>query len=128
MRQLDRLLEVAARRNKLTKKVVELDGEDFTFWHKPLTIDEYIESKTQSKNPDELLENAVRLFVNKALDESGNRQYQVDAVPVLKKVLPFDLATKLVGALQAEQEEEEPVALDLKSDQESVKKGKSTTS
>ena len=128
MSQLDRLLKVAARKNKLTKKVVELDGEDFTFWHKPLTIGEYTEAKEASKNPEDGLENAIRLFVAKALDESGNRQYQSDAIPVLKKVLPMDLAARLVGALQVDQEEEEPVELDMKSDQEPAKKTKSTAS
>ena len=124
MRQLDRLLEVAARRNKLVKKVVELEGEDFTFWHKPMTIAEYTEAKAKSKNPEDALEAAVRLFVSKALDENGAPQYQVDAIPALLKVMPFDLASKLVGAMQAEAEEEEPVALDMKSDQGTAKKGK----
>ena len=118
MRQLDRLLEVAARNNKLTKKTVMLDGEDFTFWHKPMTIAEYQEAKAKSKNPEDELEAAIRLFVKKALDKNGSPQYQVDAVPVLQKVLPMEMATKLVGALQASEEEE--IDLDMKSVEESV--------
>ena len=124
MRQLDRLLEVAARRNKLVRKVVELEGEDFTFWHKPMTIAEYTEAKAKSKNPEDALEAAVRLFVAKALDENGAPQYQIDAIPALLKVMPFDLASKLVGAMQTEAEEEELVELDMKSDQGTAKKGK----
>ena len=128
MRQLDRLLEVAARKNKLTKKVVELDGEDFTFWHKPMTIAEYTEAKAKSKNPEDALEAAIRLFVSKALDESGTPQYQSDAIPVLQKVVPMDLASRLVGALQSgDEEEDEPVDLNIKSDQEPAKKGKPTS-
>ena len=124
MRQLDRLLEVAARKNKLTKKVVELDGEDFTFWHKPMTIAEYTEAKAKSKNPEDALEAAIRLFVSKALDESGTPQYQSDAIPVLQKVVPMDLASRLVGALQSgDEEEDEPVHLNIKSDQKPAKKG-----
>nr|BAR36028.1 putative phage tail assembly chaperone [uncultured Mediterranean phage uvMED] len=123
MRQLDRLLEVAARNNKLTKKVVELDGEDFTFWHKPLTIAEYQAAKTSSKNPEDALENAIRLFVKKALDEAGQPQYQADAIPVLSRVLPLEFASKLIGAMQNEEEEEE-VELDMKSSQAAAKKGK----
>ena len=118
---LDRLVKVAARNNKLIKKVVELDGDDFTFWHRPMTISEYTEAKARSKNPEDLLENAVRLFVSKALDAQGNKQFQVDAIPVLQKQLPMELASKLVGAMQAGEEEEEE--LDIKSDQKPAKKG-----
>ena len=114
MRQLDRLLEVAARNNKLTKKSVELDGEDFTFWHKPMTIAEYQEAKAKSKNPEDALEAAIRLFVKKALDEGGSPQYQSDAIPVLQKVLPMEMASKLIGAMQSGEEDEE-LELDMKS-------------
>ena len=114
MRQLDRLLEVAARNNKLTKKTVELDGDDFTFWHKPMTIAEYQEAKAKSKNPEDALEAAIRLFVKKALDEGGSPQYQSDAIPVLQKVLPMEMASKLIGAMQSGEEDEEP-ELDMKS-------------
>jgi hypothetical protein len=123
MRQLDRLLEVAARNNKLTKKTVMLDGEDFTFWHKPMTIAEYQEAKAKSKNPEDELEAAIRLFVKKALDENGSPQYQVDAIPVLTKVLPLSLASELLGAMQAGEEEEEEETLDMKSPGKSTKKG-----
>ena len=113
MRQIDRLLEVAARNNKLTKKTVVLDGDDFTFWHKPMTIAEYQEAKAKSKNPEDALEAAIRLFVKKALDASGTPQYQSDAIPVLQSVLPMEMASTLIGAMQADDEEEEE--LDMKS-------------
>jgi len=122
-RPLDRLLAIAARKNKLTKKVVELDGEDFTFWHKPMTIAEYTEAKAKSKNPEDALEAAIRLFVAKALDANGQQQYQIDAIPALQATVPMDLASKLVGALQADSEEAE-AELDMKSDQGPAKKGK----
>lgn len=122
-RQLDRLLDIAARKNKLQKKVVDLDGEDFTFWHTPMTIAEYTEAKASSKNPEDALEAAIRMFVKKALDANGAPQYQSDAIPVLTKMLPFDLASKLVGAMSATEDEEE-VKLDMKSAEEPAKKGK----
>ena len=118
MRQIERLLEVAARNNKLTKKSVDLDGDDFTFWHKPMTIEDYTLAKTTSKDPDDSLETAIRLFVNKALDEGGTRQYQSDAIPVLQKVLPMGLASKLIGSLTSDEEEDEE--LDFKSPEEPV--------
>ena len=119
MRQLDRLLEVAARNNKLTKKSVDLDGDDFTFWHKPMTIDEYQQAKAKSRNPEDALEAAIRLFVTKALDESGTPQYQADAIPVLQKVLPMEMASKLIGAMQSDETEEDE-ELDYKSPAEPV--------
>ena len=110
--------------NKLTKKTVTLDGEDFTFWHKPMTIAEYQEAKAKSKNPEDELEAAIRLFVRKALDENGSPQYQVDAIPVLTKVLPLSLASELLGAMQGSAEEEEDEeALDMKSPSKSAQKG-----
>lgn len=123
-RQIDRLLAVAARNNKLIKKEVDLDGEDFTFWHQPLKMAEYTEAKASSKDPEDLLETAVRLFVKKALDAGGQPQYQSDAVPVLMKALPLDLANKLINAMNTSAEEE--VELDMKSDQESAKARRST--
>ena len=123
-RQIDRLLAVAARNNKLIKKEVDLDGEDFTFWHQPLKMAEYTEAKASSKDPEDLLETAVRLFVKKALDAGGQPQYQSDAVPVLMKALPLELANKLINAMNATADEE--VELDMKSDQEAAKAGRST--
>ncbi len=122
---LQKLLDVAARNNKLTKKIVELDGDDFTFWHKPMTIDEYQQAKAKSRNPEDALEAAIRLFVNKALDEAGRNQYQVDAIPVLQKVLPMEMASKLIGAMQSDETEEEE-EMDYKSPEGSVQTGKPT--
>ena len=121
MRQIDRLLEIAARNNKLTKRSVEIDGELFEFYTKPMTIEEYSLAKTSSKNPDDALETAIRLFISKALDENGVAQYQSDAIPVLKKLLPMEFASKLIGALTADEGEDED--LDFKSPEASVQKG-----
>jgi uncharacterized protein (DUF1697 family) len=119
VRDIDRLLEIAARNNKLKKRSVEIDGELFEFWTKPMTIDEYSLAKSSSKNPEDALETAVRLFVMKALDEGGTAKYQADMIPVLKKVLPMEFASKLVGALTAT-EEEEGKELDFKSPEDAV--------
>ena len=123
MRQLDKLLEIAANENKLTKHELEIDGHDLTFWSKPMTIAEYQAAKQASKNTDDLLETTARLFIKKALDESGAPQYQSDALPVLTKVLSMDTAAKLMGAMNAT-EEEEDIDLDVKSPEEPAKKGK----
>ena len=121
MRQIDRLLEIAARNNKLTKRSVEIDGDLFEFWVKPMTIEEYQLAKSRSKDPNDQLETAVRLFVSRALDENGSPQFQSDAIPVLKKVLPMEYAGQLIGALTPDEEEDEE--LDFKSPEEPVQKG-----
>ena len=124
MSQLDKLLEIAANENKLTKHELEIDGHDLTFWSKPMTIAEYQAAKKASKDPDDMLESTARLFIKKALDEGGRPQYQIDALPVLTKVLSMATAAKLMGAMNETDEEEEEVSLDFKSPQAPVKKGK----
>ena len=123
MSQLDKLLEIAAVENKLKKHELEIGGKDLTFWSKPMTIADYQQAKQASKNPDDLLETTARLFIKKAMDESGMPQYQADALPVLLRVLSMSTASKLLGALN-EVEEEEELELDFKSPQEPAKKTK----
>ena len=123
MSQLDKLLEIAAIENKLKKHEIEIEGKDLTFWSKPMTIADYQQAKQASKNPDDLLETTARLFIKKAMDEAGRPQYQADALPVLLRVLSMATASKLMGAMNEEQEEEE-LELDFKSPQETAKKTK----
>ena len=123
MRQLDKLLEIAANENKLTKHELEIDGHDLTFWSKPMTIAEYQTAKKSSKDPDDLMETTARLFVKKAMDEGGSPQYQSDAIPVLMRVLSMQTAAKIMGAMNVA-EEEEDMDLDIKSLEEPAKKGK----
>ena len=52
MRQLDKLLEIVAQENKLTKHELFIKGQDLTFWSKPPTISEYQLAKKQSKDPE----------------------------------------------------------------------------
>ena len=122
MRQLDKLLEIAAQENKLTKHELFIKGQDLTFWSKPLTIAEYQLAKKQSKDPEDVLESTARLFIKKACDESGSPQYQVDALPVLMKVLSLQTASKIMGAMNND-DEEEAIELDFKSPKATVKEG-----
>lgn len=126
MSQLDKLLEIAAMENKLTKHELEIEGKDLTFWSKPMTIAEYQQAKKASKNPEDMLETTARLFVKKALDESGQPQYQADALPVLTRVLSMATAAKLMGAMNETVEEEEE--LDLKSIESPAQKGRKSSS
>ena len=122
MRQLDKLLEIAALENKLTKHELEIEGHDLTFWSKPMTIAEYQAAKKASKDPDDTLESTARLFVKKALDQNGSPQYQADAIPVLMRVLSMQTAAKLISAMNAESDEED-IELDMKSPESSAEKG-----
>ena len=124
--QLDKLLDIAAQENKLVKHEIEICGHDLSFWQKPLTIAEYQLAKADCKDPDDVLESTARLFIMKALDQAGNRQYQKDALPVLMRVLPVEHATKLMQAMGMKTDDQDlGQVLDMKS----VKKGvKETTS
>ena len=123
MRQLDKLLEIAANENKLTKHELEIDGHDLTFWSKPMTIADYQAAKKASKDPDDMLETTARLFIKKAMDEGGSPQYQTDALPVLLRVLSMATASKILGAMNSEEEEDDEVELDIKSPEGAAKKG-----
>ena len=70
-----------------------------------------------------MLETTARLFVQKALDANGQRQYQVDALPVITRMLSMSTAAKLMGAMNDDAEEE--VSLDLKSAEEGAEAGQS---
>ena len=115
MEQLEKLKAIAAQENRLIKHEVEIRGQDLTFWSKPLTIDEYMAAKTAAKNGNDL-EVSARLFVNKALDQSGQRQYAANALPVIMKLLSLSTASKLLGEMNKDIEEME--ALDMKSPSE----------
>ena len=122
MSQLDKLLEIAAMENKLQKRDLFIMGRDLTFWSKPVTIAEYQQARRASKNPDDFLEYTCRLFVAKALDESGQRQYSPDAIPVLLRQLSMKTATEMMAALNPDEDEEE-AELDMKSASKGAKKG-----
>ena len=127
MRQLDKLLDIAAQESKLIKHEIEIKGHDLTFWSKPMTIAEYQQAKKASKNPEDLLETTARLFVKKALDSNGQPQYQSDALPVLMQALSLETASALMGAMNGSNEEEE-TEFDIKSLKSTAKEGGKSSS
>ena len=127
MRQIDKLLRIAAQENKLIKHELEIKGEDLTFWCKPTTIAEYQAAKQASKDKEDILETTARLFIKKALDENGQPQFQSDALHVLLRVLSLRTASQLMNAMEAAPDEEEP-ELDMKSAESAAQKGKRTAS
>ena len=113
MNQLQKLKEIAGQENKRKKHELYIKGHDLTFWSTPLKISEWTLAKQQSKNPEDVLESTARLFIRKACDESGTPQYQVDALPVLMKVLSLQTASKIPGAMN-NNDEEDAIELDFK--------------
>ena len=131
--QLDKLLEIAAIENKLQKRELNILGKDLSFWSKPTTIADFQAAKKASKNPEDFLEYTVRLFVMKALDQTGQRQFTVEAIPVLMgkgdkdQRLSMKTATEIMAALNPD-EDEEAEALDMKSVEEGSKAKKRSAS
>lgn len=124
MRNIDRLLARAGKNNELTYCECFLDDEDYSFYVKPLTMMQMVEARKSHRKNEELsdLEMSVKLFTLRALDANGNRLYQNDAFNVLMR-LPMEDLLKLVSAMTPEDEEED-VALDLKSADEGTEEGK----
>ena len=123
MRTIDRLLARAGKNNELTYCECFLDDEDYSFYVKPLTMMQMVEARKSHRKNEELsdLEMSVKLFTLRALDANGNRLYQADAFNVLMR-LPMPDLLKLIGAMS--NDEEEDVALDLKSADEGAEAGK----
>ena len=125
MRAIDRLLKVAGTDRKIFKEV-EIKGEDFSFWMKPLTIAEQQSAQKTAKS-DDANDFAIQLLIKKAMDENGSPMFQADAGPMLRNAIEKAEVEKLLLALIREDEEEAP-EMDMKSPEEAVKGRKSTVS
>ena len=101
----EKLQALADLENKLIKHEIEIKGIDFTFWTKPTTISDYKAAKAASRDPEDLLETAARLFIKNALDQGGQPQYAIDSLPMLLRVLSMTSASKLISALNDNEEE-----------------------
>ena len=124
MRAIDRLLKIAGTDRKIYKEV-DIRGEDFSFWMKPLTIAEQ-QSAQKSAKSDDANDFAIQLLIKKAMDENGAAMFQADAAPMLRNAIEKSEVEKLLLALIREDEEE--VETDHKSPSETVRKGKPSDS
>ena len=125
MRAIDRLLKVAGTDRKIFKEV-EIRGEDFSFWMRPLTIAEQQSAQKTAKS-DDANDFAIQLLIKKAQDENGQPMFQADAAPMLRNAIEKSEVEKLLLALIREDEVEE-VETDPKSSTETVRKGKHSDS
>ncbi len=110
---LDRLMEIAGEMNKLTKHEVTIAGRDFEWFSKPMTIENVTAAKSKAKNKEDELEQAVRMFISRALDANGNQKYGEDYVTPFMKILPLSVVTDMLGAMNSDEEEGEEI--DMKS-------------
>ena len=122
MRAIDRLLKVAGTDRKIFKEV-EIKGEDFSFWMKPLTIAEQQSAQKTAKS-DDANDFAIQLLIRKAMDENGSPMFQADAGPMLRNAIEKAEVEKLLLALIREDEEEAP-PLEMKSPKKAVEDGES---
>lgn len=123
MRNIDRLVARAGKNNAMTYCPVSLDGEDYSFWIKPMTMAQVVEARKGPKGVEmSEIETSIKLFVLRALNENGSRQYSPADYDVLMR-LPMDDLLVLSGAMNnavsADAGEDE--ALDIKSGEEPVK-------
>ena len=120
MQMIERLKQRAGVDRKVYKEVM-IKGEDFSFWHTPLTIREQTAAQKQAKS-DDANDFAIALLIQKALDENGQRIFGADAGPILRNEVEKAEVEKLLLALVSQDEVEED--LDLKSPQDTAKEGK----
>ena len=128
MRQIDRLLAHAGQNNALTRcECIMEDGTDFSFYTKELTSSQINEAQKPNKKGDEItqLESSVKLFVLRALDQNGMRQYALADMPFLME-LPIETLNKVVGAMNSTDDEGVEIAeagepLDMKSTKKAAK-------
>jgi len=122
MRAIERLMKIAGTDRKI-RKSVDIKGEDFSFWMKPLTIAEQQSAQRQAKS-DDANDFAIQLLIKKALDDNGQPMFQADAGPMLKNAIEKAEVEKLLLALIQEEDEEEAEPLDMKSLKGTAKEGK----
>ena len=105
MRAIDRLRKAANL--QATKREVTLsDGTVFEMWVTPLTLAER-ERIQNGVKLDDANEFAIRLLLTKALDETGQKLFQIGEIDVLKNEVRDSDLQKLMLAIM--KEEEEPI-------------------
>jgi hypothetical protein len=97
MKALDRLKK-AANLVPVKKTVTLGDGSEFEFWHSPLTMAER-ERATKAAGSNDPNALAIQLLVQKALDENGDRMFQVGETAELKNDVRDSDLQKIIYAL-----------------------------
>ena len=92
---------------KPQRKAVELpDGSEFEYWMTPLTLAERSRAQKQAKS-DDATDFALQLLVAKAIDEHGQRLFNVGDLAELRNALPASVVEALMLQLLAEDQGED---------------------
>jgi hypothetical protein len=108
MRAIDRLKQAVSMAP--VRKAVTLDnGEEFAYWHTPLTIAQ--RAKAQAAGGDDATSFALHMLVMKAKDENGEAMFVSGEMAELRNALPARVVDQLMlqlldNAVEAEVEEE----------------------
>tara|TARA_R100001594_G_C3895687_1_gene229545 strand:- start:155 stop:517 length:363 start_codon:yes stop_codon:yes gene_type:complete len=107
LRAIDRLKKAANL--QATKKEVELsDGSVFEMWVAPLTMAERERAQAGAKS-DDANEFALRLLMNKACDENGQKLFNMGEIDVLKhEVRDSDMQALMLAVISEEEEAIDP--------------------
>lgn len=99
-------LKKAANLKPSKKTVVLTNGEVVEFYCAPLTMAERQKAQAQAKN-DDTNELALQLLVNKAVDDKGERLFNVSHISELKYMCREQDVQALMLAVISDSEEEE---------------------
>ena len=124
MRAIELLKKYASAQTRY-KRTVELDeGQEFVFYHQPLTMaeQEAVLARCKSSESNEF---AIQLLIAKAQDDKGNALFAAGDFADLKHMIRRSKAEEIIGCLMREDTENE-VDLDMKSGEDTVQKGKKT--
>ena len=99
-------LKKAANLKPAKKTVVLTNGEVVEFYCAPLTMAERQKAQAQAKN-DDTNELALQLLVNKAVDDKGERLFNVSHISELKYMCREQDVQALMLAVISDSEEEE---------------------
>ena len=116
-------LERKAGTNRKLKKTATIKGEDFTFWHYPLTIAEQQAANKAAKS-DDVTDTGIQLLVRKAMDENGQRMFTADAGPRLRNAVERAEVEKILVAMLVDEDEDDMPELDMKSPDQTTAKAK----
>lgn len=97
MRPIDRLKR-AANLVRMRKVIILNNGDEFEFFHTPLTAAER-ERATKDAKTDDTNAFVLQLLVNKALDENGQRMFTAGDISELKHAVRDEDLQKLELAI-----------------------------
>jgi hypothetical protein len=113
MRAIDRL-KSAANLVPTKRSVLLNNGEEFTFYCRPLTMAEREKAQREAKT-DDAGQFALQLLVNKAMDENGQRLFMpADIVELKHAVRDEDLQALMLAILKTDEEDQEEQPVDMK--------------